>query len=103
MASERPGHPIAGIVVLCASLFGVFVVEGGPIEVLLFPAAFVVVGGSILGAVLMGCGLRASLAELWDLLRGRPARNVVCGCLQARETQEFYATNEKSFSVARQI
>jgi len=70
MASERPGHPIVGTVVLCASIFGAFVVEDGPIETLLFPSALALVGGSILGAVLMGCGLRASLTELWALLRG---------------------------------
>lgn len=70
MASERPGHPILGTLVLCASICVAVVVEGGPIATLLFPSAFVLVGGSILGAVLMSCGLRASLAELWALLRG---------------------------------
>ncbi|MDP6943188.1 MAG: MotA/TolQ/ExbB proton channel family protein [Myxococcota bacterium] len=70
MASERPGHPIVGSLILCASLFGIFVLEGGAIETLLFPSGIILVVGSILGAVLMGCGLRASLAELWGLLRG---------------------------------
>ncbi|WBS01261.1 flagellar motor stator protein MotA [Pseudoduganella sp. SL102] len=64
---------IIGYIVVCASVFGGYVMSGGHIAILFQPLELVMIGGAALGALFVGNNnksLKATLAALPTLLKG---------------------------------
>ena len=75
MAEERTGNPILGILVIITAVVGGAAIGGvlGESKELLWlfqPLGLAAVSFGVLGAVLMGCGLKVPLSDLVSLLKG---------------------------------
>ncbi len=71
MAEKRTGNPILGTLVILGSVVVTYLAGGGHPRDMIMPTVFLHVTVGVLGAVLIGCGLKTPMIELWNLLRGQ--------------------------------